>query len=276
MKKELRDQIKKYSSAATAVVATSVAANAQIVYNQVNKTIAPAGGIPAAADSIDLNTDGTFDIIMGVLNYPSYSFGVVFGGPLNYQGHAMAGSAPSGYNYPFKLNSGNPIKTQQFLPAESIGTFAFMTGGSFPYNEKWNGGVTDGYLGLKLQIGGNTHYGWVRMDVGATANQVVIKDMAYHSTADAALNAGEGGLNLEKFEGIVNSAWINKDQLHTDIQIGFTSGSVALMDMSGKAVKSFDLTEAKSTFDLSDLPKGTYILSLNLDGNVYNKQAVVH
>lgn len=272
MKKELQDQLKKYSAAAAAVVATGSVADAQIVYNQVNKTIAPNGGI--SIDSIDINTDGIFDLWMLVSGYPSYSFGVIAGGPLNSQGHAMAGSAPSSYNYPFKLNNGDGIKAQQFLPGDTTGTFAYFYSYN-PWNEHWNGAVTDGFLGLKLQLGGNTHYGWVRMDMNSTSTQVVIKDMAYNSTPDADINAGENGLSLDKYRDIANGVWIHDKTLFTDIPVGFTTGSIELIDMGGKKIHEVSLAEKKSEFALSTLPSGTYVLSLKLDGNTFNKQVVV-
>lgn len=279
MKKELQDQLKKYSATAAAVVATGSAADAQIVYNQVNKTLTASVANPIAVDSIDINTDGNYDIFMRVddYTYPSYSIsaGIVYGGPMNYQGHALAGSVASSYNYPFKLSNGNGIKSQQFLPADSAGSFALYYNGSSPFYSHWNGGVTDGFLGVKLQIGSNTHYGWVRMDVSTDARQVVIKDMAYNSTPDADINAGENGLSLDKYRDIANGVWIHDKTLFTDIPVGFTTGSIELIDMGGKKIHEVSLAEKKSEFALSTLPSGTYVLSLKLDGNTFNKQVVV-
>lgn len=277
MKKELQDQLKKYSAAAVAVVATGAAADAQIVYNQVNKTIMPNNAV--GVDSIDINTDGThdFSFIVQAYSYTSYSlvYGRVLASPMNSQGHALAGSVPSGYNYPFKLNSGNAIKTQQFLASSDFGTFALYYNGTNPYNSFWNGGVTDGYLGVKIQVGSNTHYGWVRMDISADASQVVLKDMAYNSTPDADINAGENGLSLDKYRDIANGVWIHDKTLFTDIPVGFTTGSIELIDMGGKKIHEVSLAEKKSEFDLNTLPSGTYVLSLKLDGNTFNKQVVV-
>lgn len=270
MNKELQNKLKKYSAAAVAVAATGISADAQIVYNMVNKTMNLANPI----DSIDINMDGTFDLGMIISDYPSYMATVITGGPINSQGHAMAGSTTSSYNYPFKLNAGVDVNTQTFIADNSFGTFALVVAGSNPYYSFWNGGVTDGYLGMKLKVGGNTHYGWVRMDMAADNKQVVIKDMAYNSTPGGSIQTGQG-LNVKDFEQIANSVWISGKALHTDIKVEFNNANISLIDVTGKVVQQFELTQGINTFDLGDLPTGAYVLSLVMDNNTYNKKAVV-
>lgn len=271
MNKELQKKLSKYSAAAVAVVATGAAANAQVVYTQVNKTLTGANN---PVDSIDINQDGTYDLGMIISSYSSYNYAGVFGGPINSQGHALAGSSPSSFPYPFKLNAGEQINTKQFLPADSFGTFTIFYNNSNPFSSFWNGGVTDGYLGIKLNVNGNTHYGWVRMDMAADAKTVVIKDMAYNATAGGPIQAGQG-LSVEIYEKIANSVWITGNQLHTDLQMEFNNATISLTDITGKLIQQIELTEAVNSIDLGDLPAGTYVLSLVMDGNTYNKKAVV-
>lgn len=274
MNKELQSKLKKYSAAAVAVAATGISADAQVVYNMVNKTLSLANPV----DSIDINADGTFDLGMIISDYPSYSATVITGGPINSQGHAMAGSTTSSYNYPFKLNTGDQLNTQGFIADNSFGTFALVVAGSNPFYSHWNGGVTDGYLGMKLKVGANTHYGWVRMDIAANNKTIVIKDMAYNSTPSGAMQAGQGHpqFGIESYEAIANSVWITGNTLHTELLAGFTDASVSLIDISGKTIQTFVLNGGTNTFDLGELPAGTYVTSLIMDGNTFNKKAVVH
>lgn len=270
MDKELQKKLKKYSAAAVAIATTGIAADAQVVYNQVNKTMTAANN---PIDSIDINQDGTYDL--GMIIYASGSNAIVLGLPINSQGHAMAGSTPSSYNYPFKLNSGDQVNTQAFLPADSLGTFTFVYGGTNPYNELWNGGVTDGYLGLKLNVSGNTHYGWVRMDMAANGQTVVIKDMAYNSTANGAITAGQG-IGLDKYAEIANSVWVDGERIYADILAEYDNASISLIDITGKQVANFELTNAKQDFDVSDMAAGTYVLSITVDKDVINKKVVLY
>jgi hypothetical protein len=48
-----------------------------------------------------------------------------------------------------------------------------------------------------------------------------------------------------------------------------------VIDITGKTIHTFALDGAVNTFDLGELPAGTYVLSLQMDGNTFNKKAVV-
>jgi hypothetical protein len=272
MKKELQKKLSKYSAAAVAVAATGIGANGQnIVYTSVNSTLTTTNPV----DSVDINADGTYDAAMVIYDDPSIGLTFVLGGPLNSQGHALAGSIPSGYNYPFRLNAGEQINTQNFLPVDSAGTFTWVQNGTNPFNEFWNGGVTDGYLGLKLNVGGNTHYGWVRMDIAADGQTVVIKDMAFNSTANGAITAGQG-IGLDKYAEIANSVWVDGERIYADILIEFNHASIDLIDITGKQVANFELANAKQDFDVSHLAAGTYVLSIKVDEDIINKKVVLY
>lgn len=270
MNKELQKKLTKYSAAAAAVVATGAAADAQIVYTSVNKTINQGG-----VDSVDINQDGTYDLAMIQYNVPSYQYDIVLGAPLNSQGHAIAGSAPSGYNYPFRLNAGDQINTQQFLAPDSGGTFAWVYAGtSNPWGSFWNGGVTDGFLGVKLNVSGSTHYGWIRMDVSADGKTITIKDMAYNAAANDPIQANQS-MGLPHLEEIANSVVMAGSMLKAEINIEFTEGTLNLMDISGKVVETFELNAGSQEFDLSHLASGTYVVSMLVDGNTINKKIII-
>src|SRR5262249_17711021 len=68
------------------------------------------------------------------------------------------------------------------------------TGGAqyFPANSPWKGGVTNGYMGFEFQLGGTTHFGWARFNVGniSTGFQTVLRDFAYEDQANTAIPAG--------------------------------------------------------------------------------------
>jgi len=281
MKKEVIKKLKKYSAAAVSLLATGAAANAQVVYNQVNKTL----NLTTPIDSIDINLDGNYDLKMHINHFLStyvysgytysYSYTRITGGPLNNQGHAMAGSMNSSYNYPFKLNAGAQIAPQIFMPANIAGTFAMIYSG-VPYSFHWQNGVVDGFLGMKLQIGANVHFGWVRMDIAADAETIVIKDMAYQATPNVGIAANEQGLNLEDYVQIANSVWVTDNRLHTELLSSFAKATLNVIDLSGKTIQTFKLNGGINTFELSEVPSGTYVLSLVLDGNTYNKTAVIY
>jgi hypothetical protein len=62
-------------------------------------------------------------------------------------------------------------------------------------SENWSG-ASNAFLGLRFDIGGQTHYGWARLSVSnsndvATAATATLHDWAYESTSNASLLTGQ-------------------------------------------------------------------------------------
>ena len=107
----------------------------------------------------------------------SYNIGRVrAGGYANVQNFVM-GSIPSLYGYVSKADLGDEIgPNEEFIIA---GTMAMAVDGQNPFNEPWNGGAYDQYMGFKMSYGADSsHYGWIRLDVSADGKRALIKDAA--------------------------------------------------------------------------------------------------
>src|SRR5204863_1666944 len=57
----------------------------------------------------------------------------------------------------------------------------------------WNGGVSDAFAGLKLNLNDSTYYGWVRCSVTSDATHLIIKDYAYETNAFTHIHSGDTG-----------------------------------------------------------------------------------
>ena len=66
-----------------------------------------------------------------------------------------------------------------------------MAFGASNPNAQFNN-VTDAFVGLSFPAGGNTYYGWVRVDVDNAAGSFVVKDWAYESNAGQGIVTGAG------------------------------------------------------------------------------------
>ncbi|NRA10944.1 MAG: hypothetical protein HRT57_03190, partial [Crocinitomicaceae bacterium] len=166
---------------------------------------------------LDVNNDGTDDFNInntGVSLYisPLLSINEVLGSPGN----------QSIYAYPFALNGTDPISSGQ--------ASWFNNGFSSGYNSlNYEGGVygnfinvTDKYVGLRFDIGGSIHYGWVRLDVNQAGDAWVVKDYAYNDVAGLPINAGEGAppISAEVVSGITGTD-IDETTSGTDLQVSF-------------------------------------------------------
>jgi len=192
MKKQLRHRLKKYTLTAGAIVTGGAAAEAQIIYTDVDPDSNVIG--PGNSYLLDLNNDGTDDFEIFVfsstdtlLNGTYWAVDAVRITPLNQNG--VAGSTSSGYPYAF--NAGVPIDddlTWYFNPNQPL-TFE-ATQGTFV----WNGGNwwlgQDFYLGLKLNINSHSYYGWARLTVGSYG-EFTVHEYAVLTNPDSTIHAGD-------------------------------------------------------------------------------------
>ena len=183
MKKNYSTQLSKrlgqYGSLALAITGLTEA-NSQVVYTDVNPDYSGSLG---SSYAIDFDNDGTDDITF--VNYASYfSFYALYANPTGT--NEILGSISGGFTYPFALNSGDTI---------SSGAGSFFDN-SYINSMNWWGsdgnwiGVTDKYLGVKFDISGQTHFGWIRLDVSANST-FIVKDYAYESTPNTLILAGD-------------------------------------------------------------------------------------
>lgn len=133
-------------------------------------------------------------------------------------------------------------------------------------------GQTDKYLALKLNVGTNTFYGWVRLDVVATATSFTVKDYAFESTPNACIVTGEIPLGISE-NSIKNYLSIAPNPFHdvTSIQTSgdFSSGVLSIYDVFGKTfIKQVVSSNETITLSHEQLPSGFYYVSLTAKNNV--------
>ena len=176
------------------------------------------------------------------------------------------------YAYPFALSKGDIISG-----SPSTGSWfnnSLMGGGGsimdLNYSSCVRGnwcidsltGVMDKYLGLRFNIGGNTHYGWARLDVGGSGSNWVIKDYAYNTTPLASIDAGEGMPPLS----------IN-DNVFSNVKIVALNKSIALYNLpqqtnyrlfsiTGQSVLNGKTDTNTHVIEANTLSSGIYIIEL--------------
>lgn len=173
------------------------------------------------------------------------------------------GGSNSNYLYPFALSSGANISNgaTDWVPGNSsfqtMNYYNCYSGSGGIYNNWCN--ATDKYLGLRFDIGGNTHYGWARLDVGTLPSGWILKDYAYNTVADAPITAGQtlgiADNNLSEIKIVVlnkNIALYNLPQ-QTNYRL-FTINGQSVLD--GKINNNTHVIEANT------LANGIYIIEL--------------
>jgi hypothetical protein len=81
--------------------------------------------------------------------------------------------------------------------AYPYGILAYRSGAGQYDQSMWNGGVTDGFVGVRFTGADNmTHFGWVRLNIdpftSATPYRITLRDFAWETTPNTAIETGAG------------------------------------------------------------------------------------
>ncbi|OFZ46440.1 MAG: hypothetical protein A3D92_00565 [Bacteroidetes bacterium RIFCSPHIGHO2_02_FULL_44_7] len=276
MNKELQAKLKKYTAAAAAL-ATASGASAQVIYTDVDPDFVHAGGNTGVG--LDVDNDATFDFAFYSIDTTLVAgthIRTTLVAPYGTAGNSIAGEAPSGYNYALALNSADMIDNTLNWIA-STNTMAYNVDSSNPYNENWNG-VTDKYLGLQFNTGGNTYFGWARLDVDAIGDVWTLKDYAYNSTAATGIAAGDmgpAGLDNASVEQLVH--FINQPNNTVLVKVNgeLSNGNVTVIGTNGQTVSNGPVADGSFVVDMNGLASGVYMIHVSFDQGAMTKKMMV-
>jgi hypothetical protein len=278
MKKNLHSRISKYTAVAGAVV-SAAGAQAQVVYTDVNPDYshdAPQNN-GFAAYPLDLNNDQTIDFVVASRDTvtPNSHVRLTFAAPYG-AGNAVAGETPSAYDYALALDINTMVdSTLNWIAATN--TMAYNADSANPYNENWNG-VTDKYLGLQFVVGGNTHYGWARLDSYAIGDSIVLKDYAYEATPNVGIMTGNMGASLTEtqIENLVKFVNQANNSVKVVVNGNLTNGVVSVISSTGQVV-STDVIKDKTFFvNMNNLSSGIYMVNVTFNEGATTKKIIVH
>ncbi|NQY28709.1 MAG: T9SS type A sorting domain-containing protein [Flavobacteriaceae bacterium] len=126
------------------------------------------------------------------------------------------------------------------------------------------------YVGVKLKLGANTHYGWLR--VNSASGVITLLDYAYNTTANESINAGQQVLSINDFSNTMKVSYYPnpaKDVIH--INSKNTIKEANLIDISGKTII---LKVFNNNVNISAFPSGVYFLHVKSGKNTAIKKII--
>ncbi|MCD2258045.1 T9SS type A sorting domain-containing protein [Psychroserpens luteolus] len=254
---KLSKQLAKYG-ALTVAIAGVADASGQISYTNIDPDF--SGGV-GGEYFLDLDNNGTNDFRIFHNNASSASSAAILISPLTASNDVL-GTSGGTYAYPFVLNSGDVISSggSAWNNNGFSGGFQSLNYGSSCSIGNWCG-VTDGFIGLRFNIGGSTHYGWARLDV-PTDNSTAwtIKDMAYNQTANQSILAGQQTLSVETT--IFNDVKIVALNKSIGLYNLTDTANYKLFSMTGKQVLEGTVTDNTYVIEANTVASGVYIIEL--------------
>ncbi|MFI5135195.1 MAG: T9SS type A sorting domain-containing protein [Chitinophagales bacterium] len=272
----LINRLKQYSLIASPLIAVSSVSQGQVVYRDLDPDVDLTTNAGSFSDyKLDLNNDGVTDFVFGVFSkYQTDTSAAKYNragvAPDTANGNAVMGYTKTNiakYYYPSALNTNQDINnTQNFWEySGGYGTFFlyYPNGAGFG---QWKN-VTNKYMGFRFKdTGGNVHYGWIRMDITVFPVEVVIKDLAYESTPDAGIKAGEGGPAAVESVNAENDIRIFSHGKNLTIESSHASSEpmkIAITDLTGRIVMNDESNESTVQISLKDFASGIYLVQVN-------------
>ncbi|WP_343632493.1 T9SS type A sorting domain-containing protein [Fluviicola sp.] len=277
----LKEKLKSYSALATAMFGTAAAADAQIVYTDVNPDVT----LNVINDSlnayeVDFDNDGNAEMIVA-----SYGFVHPQAGQINLSINliqpnnvaALLGYDDAGYPYVSALASGtlvDPAATNWYdttafggsQAANAVNAVAFGAYGQF------NTGA-DLYMGARFVLATGTHYGWVRIQVPTDVTSTMIKDYAYRTVPNMGLTTGQTGLGIAEMPANVWYTYVNGKNVTITSK---EEGNLTIIDMTGKTVATGKMENGTATMNLSDATSGMYIVQFENNGVMGTKKVILN
>lgn len=227
----------------------------QINSFSVNQTITISSGSFTIDVDSDGNNDYTFEIIP--LSGISTAARVISIG----NSQVMDGST---FGYPDTLNFGDNVTSPYSSGNAVLGTDVFG-GGQFS-------GAGVKYLGLNVDISGDSHLGWILLEVAASNDTIILYEIGYNTTASDGITAGQMNLtSVNEISSIDFKIYPNpcQDLISIDWPNSYNSVSYSISDFNGKLLLNGVITK---NIDLSILASGTYILTIGEGQNIGRKK----
>jgi len=169
-------------------------ANSEIVYTPANRSI--GGSNAFSTMQIDLDNDGTPDLVLSAYNIDSFSSGFHILGILSAKGlqgnqilethqKLVAADAQA------RLIGESVSADLEFGPGGVMALFDEGSNGRGSFHKTSRGfwlGAKNKYLGVKFSISGETHYGWARLN--ANAGSALLTGYAYETVPNKPIRAG--------------------------------------------------------------------------------------
>jgi len=288
-KSALISRLKQYSILASPFIAVSSAVQAQVVYRDLNPDVdltTNAGELNNY--NLDLNNDGVIDFVFGVLSrYQTDTSGSKYNKagvkPDTMNGNGIMGYVHTNvakYYYASALSTNQDINnTKNFWEySGGYGTFFLYYADGVGFGQWKN--VTNKYMGFRFKdSGGNTHYGWMRMDITVYPVELVIKDLAYQSTPDAGIKAGEGGpsgIETANSEHDVSIFSFGKKLFIESSLAEAQPMQIEVMDVSGKIILAHQANDRNVQLSLNNVSDGIYLVKVSQNGNEYIRKVVLY
>ena len=247
--------------------------NAQIQYTDIDPDLT-LQATNSDSYALDFNSDNSVDLIIYASEVDTNLNGFVLtfiGGVVNTPGSTEIVGTDSlifGSNILFvdTIGSGEFIDgaltyISSSMPSVFAGAGIRVTAASLNTSLGEFQGNQDGYIGAKFTTSGNTHFGWVRVNVADDCYSLTIKDFAFQTSPNTGIVAGDyGGSGLVNIDDQMRSK-VLISQLYNSIYFDNVQEptTIQLFNMLGNEIKRCDIS-SNQRINLDEKEAGLYLI----------------
>ena len=291
---------KKLSAFVALAILFSATANAQIIYTDVNPDVVRSCQFPSGcggAYSLDLNNDGMNDYVLapraitfscGNCSNLSAAIGQKDSAVVISTSQSWIADQVGGYALNTLIDSSlGWTNAPHVLALKSMNCAACPSSPSSYLNQSPATGtwinVSGKYLPLKVKVGTNIYYGWIKLGVGIGSYlaSITIMEYAYNTIANQPILAGQTtiatGINENSFASSIN-LFPNPANNHLTIALPVTSKKieVCITDITGKIIYTTTSTDTKNIeVSTKDFAEGIYSVHIQTADFIGTKKLVV-
>lgn len=266
----LQKKLQSYAALAS-VMTVPAAASGQIIYTDLDPDVEITAG---TLYEMDLNNDGIVDFRFDVGSNPGvWTKGEVYVSSSQDMNAVDATIGSLGYYYPRVLATSDPIdENNSWLAPIPYATFVIAYASGAAYGN-W-GGADNGYMGIRFDIDGNLHYGWVRLDVAADGSSMTLKDFAYEATAEMGIAAGAMPVGVTNLHQPIEAKIFAAPNKLLTIQLGqsLTHPVLSIYNIVGQKIMQKEIETGTFQEDLSAWATGNYLVNISAkEGTITRK-----
>ena len=223
---QLSIRLKSYKTVAgTFLALTPTLAFGDVVYTDVNPDTLATNSNPMI--ELDIDGNGQPDLAVAVYSTTYGGFQIQYAGVYPATGNYVAGNIQILYGSSYIFNA------KDFAAGQMLhnGVGWNSVDGSYSYGLLGvNAGIysagswlneTDKYMGLKIQINGSTHFGWVRMDLNQACDQLTVKGFAFEDFPETPIITGDTAATYCDNAGAPVGTDVSDNANGSDLQVTF-------------------------------------------------------
>lgn len=187
--------------------------------------------------------------------------------------------------FPYALEAGMMINEELSFQNNNFEILAYKIrnedGGGGPSGGFWFDGLNDHYIGVKFYDElACLHYGWIRCDVKASVDSLIIKDYAFETKCSVGIIAGDTigdttTVGINEFSTLNATVYSFKNTIYINLNELVNNAEMNIYDLNGKNIYSTSITHQFTQFAMSN-KKGIYIVELTSEGKKFAKKIFIN